>query len=364
MPINKTKPVQGQFVGPRMLVVDTPESFQKPDVLGSTISATPGRGGERLLFQGQGDVFALANNRTGKPQRFQVAVYNPSDKPMTVTYSGTVYSQHVTKTDGKIPSGYAEGRFGGPHAIVGRAHLEAVNGRNGYQTTTVTIPPRSSGVLVDQYQEAGGEVFARGTLTARTPDGKPARFGTAVVAMPQKLDADQLRQLTAGALPAAGVPSDFAPADERRLGRPNGVTTGGGTFQGGRTLDISTPGNTADLVMATRRKNAGSTAEVAKLTNVPGNLRGPVPRPPRTRATSASATCSTTRSTIPPSRTARCRCCSPRRRPSRMRSMARWAAKCPCPCASTATSSTCAWTTGAMACRSPISRSPRASRRR
>jgi hypothetical protein len=111
MPLNKTKPVQGQFMGPRMLVVDNPESFQKPGVLGSTISATPGRGGERLLFQGQGDVFALANNRTGKPQRFQVAVYNPSDKPMTVTYSGTVYSQHVTKTDGKIPSGYAEGEI-------------------------------------------------------------------------------------------------------------------------------------------------------------------------------------------------------------------------------------------------------------
>jgi hypothetical protein len=111
MPLNKTKPVQGQFMGPRMLVVDNPESFQKPGVLGSTISATPGRGGERLLFQGQGDVFALANNRTGKPQRFQVAVYNPSDKPMTVTYSGTVYSQHVTKTDGKIPSGYAEGQI-------------------------------------------------------------------------------------------------------------------------------------------------------------------------------------------------------------------------------------------------------------
>jgi hypothetical protein len=45
---------------------------------------------------------------------------------------------------------------------------------------TVTIPPRSSGVLVDQYQEAGGEVFARGNITARTSDGKPAQgAGTA-----------------------------------------------------------------------------------------------------------------------------------------------------------------------------------------
>lgn len=275
LPLNKTQAVQGQLTGPRMLVVDNPESFQKPGVLGSSINTIPGRGGGRVLFQGQGDVFALANNRTGKPQRFQVAVYNPSDKPMTVTYTGSVYSHHVTKTDGKIPSGYAEGRFGGPHAVVGRAHLEAVNGKNGYQTVTVTIPPRSSGVLVDQYQEAGGEVFARGNITARTPDGKPASFGTAVVAMPNRLNADQLKQLTDGTLPAAGVPSDYAPADKNRYGRPNGVTTGGGTFVGGRTIDVSKPGgDTADLVMATKIKNAGSTAEIARLTSVPGNLQG------------------------------------------------------------------------------------------
>jgi hypothetical protein len=97
-----------------------------------------------------------------------------------------------------------ETQSGGPHAIVGRAHLEAV-------ACSSTSTRRRA---------------ARCSRVAPSPPAPGRQAGP----LRQKLDADQLGQLTAGELPAAGVPSDFAPADERRLGRPTGVTTGGGTF--------------------------------------------------------------------------------------------------------------------------------------
>jgi hypothetical protein len=241
-------------------------------VLGSTIAPVPGRGDGTFDFPGQAEVFALANNRTGAPQRFSTVVHNASERPMTLTVEGVVYSKKLTPTDGRIPEGYArDGGFRGPHAIAARSALAAVPGSNGYMLRTVTLEPGEVKVVSTTPIHPGGEVFSRLALRAEDPT---QTFRVASVASPAPLTAADLAAIRAGRAPAAGLARDFAPAGPNRLGRPNGVVEAGSTFEGGRTVTLTPGTRTGDLIYATRFKNAGPGPELPTLTHTLANPSG------------------------------------------------------------------------------------------
>jgi hypothetical protein len=276
LPTRALAPVQGRWVGPPLLIHDNPESFSRPGVLGSTIAPVPGRGDGTFDFPGAAEVFALANNRTGAPQRFSTVVQNTSDRPMTLSVEGVVYSKKLTPTDGRVPMGYAmDGGFRGPHAITARSALAAVPGQNGYSARTFTLAPGELKVVSTTGVHAGGEVFSR--LALRAGDASQT-FRVASVASPAPLAADDLAALRTGRAPVAGLPRDYAPAGPNRLGRPNGVVEAGSTFEGGRTVRLTPGTRTGDLIYATRFKNAGPGPELPSLTHTLPNPAGVGPQ--------------------------------------------------------------------------------------
>jgi hypothetical protein len=277
MTARELSPVQGKLTGGALHITDNPESFSTPGVLGSTIAGIPGRGDNRHTFNGSAQTFSLAQNRTGVPQRFSNVFHNQSDQPATVKVKGTVYMPTVTTVDGAIPPTYKkDGGFRGPQAIASSSLASGVNGKNGYFEKTIVVPPGKSISLTDTYHPPGAEVFSRLEIEAKSASGAAVPFSLATVSSPKSLASGDFAKIEKGEMAAAGKPENFAPAraEKGELGRPNGVIVDGGTFVGGRSIDVGTTAKTGDLFMATRFKNAGSTTEIGKLSKVPGNLDG------------------------------------------------------------------------------------------
>lgn len=267
LPIANLQPVEGEVTGPQMLIVDNPETFRSPGVLGSTMAPVRDRGDTSHDFVGVARYFALSQNATGKALRNLILVKNTSKKDLEFRVQGEVYcNKGVTKTDGRIQQNYkANGEFQGPHAIAASAYLDAQHGKNGYVAKTVKIKAGDTEVVNDQYHETGSEVFALVEITANDPK---ATFRIAGVAHATSLSEEQENAVGRGDWAAAGDPTkeDFAGADKNKLGRPNGVITAGSVFTGGRTFEVKAGSRDGDLVMSTRFKNAGESeaAPIAK----------------------------------------------------------------------------------------------------
>ncbi len=264
-------PVQGRWTGGPLVIHDNPETFSRPGILGSTIAAVPGRGDSRYDLPGEARLFSLANNRTGAAQIFSVVVKNTTDTPLSLSLRGTLYSKNITPSDQNIPVNYGQEGFRGPHAIAATSYLAAVPGQSGYLSRSATIPPGGLQVVATTQVAAGGEVFAMLDLVADDPS---QTFAVASVASAQTLTRNDLAKIDQGQYPAAGISSDYAPAGENRLGRPNGVVAAGSTFEGGRTISLSAGQRTGDLIWATRFKNAGDTAEIGQIEPVLPNIEG------------------------------------------------------------------------------------------
>ncbi len=259
--MDQLAPVSGALAGAPMAVADQPESFSRPGLLLSTIGPVEGRQDTVFDFPGEARLYGLSGNKTGRPVRNWVAVQNTSDTPLELTVRGTTYSKHVTRPTTISPDYNPEGGFVGPHAITGLSFLERVPGRNGYAEETFTIPPGETKLVRDVYQEAGGEVFHILDLEAKDPS---QTFRIANGATASSPSASELDRLSEGA-PGAGIPENFYPAGENALGRPHGIVNGGQRFEGGRTLALEPGERAGELFLATRFKNAGSTAEVGRL---------------------------------------------------------------------------------------------------
>lgn len=290
------QPIAGRLGGAAFAIFDNPETFSKAGVLGSTLAPVAGRGSTEFSFQGAARNFVLAQNNTGQAQRFSVVVRNNSSEPLTFKTSGTQYVKGTTKTDGSIPAGYlndpvpAKGQpeFRGPQAIAAHSYLSAEPNKNGFIQKTIIVAPGKTAVLTDIYHEQGSEVFSLLDIKAATKDGKLGEFGVAAVSSPKSLKAADLSRISSGDYQAAGQEvrsanrrrgadkskpeTDFAPAraEKGEVGRPNGVIEKGSIFTGGRTIEVGGDGNRAegDLILATRHKNAGSTAEIGQITSV------------------------------------------------------------------------------------------------
>lgn len=266
LPIDALDPVRGSLGGPQMLIVDNPETFRTPGVLGSTIAPVRDRGDTVHDFVGTARYFGLSQNGTGKPLRNMLLIKNTSAHDVTFTIAGEVLcNKGVTPTDGRIQPGYQrDGVFQGPQAIAASAYLDARPGKNGYVQKTITVKAGDTEVVNDQYHAPGSEVFA---LVAITADIATATFRVGCVAHATSLTEAEETAVATGDWDAAGsVDSgkDFAPADAEKLGRPNGVIGAGSVFTGMRVFDVTAGSRAGDLVMATKLKNAGS-SEAATL---------------------------------------------------------------------------------------------------
>ena len=277
MPEDDLRPLRAKLEGPALFINDNPETFRRPGVLGSTMGPVPGRGDTTHDFRGRGRFFALAQNGTGKALRQQLLVLNTSRSAQTYTVRGTVFANKGgTKTDGRIPEGYRrDGIFQGPQAIAATSFLDAQPGRNGYVERKVTVAPGEVAVLNTQYHERGAEIFALVEVSAQDPQ---STFRLANVATEGGLDARGRADLAAGRLPAAGDPTsgkDYADAEGAKMGRPNGVVTGGSIVRGGREITLAPGLRDGDLVMSTDTRNSGGQkGEIARidktLPNPPG----------------------------------------------------------------------------------------------
>jgi peptidoglycan hydrolase-like protein with peptidoglycan-binding domain len=286
--IDRLAPVRGSVKGSApMAIFDNPETIHTHGLIGSTIAPSQsGRAGStQYEFPGQARLYSLVNNRTHDSQALgvlnplarknvhnSVVVYNPSDKPLTLSVSGVLYSKGITKPDGKIPHDYQRnGVFRGPHAIAASSYMAKEVDKNGYLSKSVTIPPRSAAVVAGALMAPGGEAF---TLLDMKGDG---RFRVAQAVTEKPLAAADLARIVDGSYPTAGSATransdhgDFIGAGPNKLGRPNGVTAGS-VFRGGGSVDVI-PGRThGELLLSTRFKQAKGSTDLLPLAAVPGN---------------------------------------------------------------------------------------------
>jgi peptidoglycan hydrolase-like protein with peptidoglycan-binding domain len=270
-----------------MAIFDNPETIHSLGVVGSTIAPLAGRAGDTVHdFDGKARVYSIVNNQTQNTLVSEarrrvgheklhnihnsVVVHNPTDKPLVLRVEGTVYSKSITRTDGRIPESYARnGAFRGPQGIAASSFMAKRVGENGYVKKALTIPPGGTRVISDVYQAPGGEVFTLLDLKAN------GRFRVAQVASEKQLNDDDLQKITRGTYATAGSgfriedrQSDFAGADDHRLGRPNGVV-GGSVFSGQERIDARQ--RTGRLLMSTRHKQAPDGSDLQTLSKVPGN---------------------------------------------------------------------------------------------
>jgi peptidoglycan hydrolase-like protein with peptidoglycan-binding domain len=286
--IRDLRAAQGSVAGSApMAIFDNPETINTLGLVGSTIAPMQGRKGNTVHdFDGAARVYSIVNNQTqntlasaARRQLGQeklhnihntVVVHNPSDKPLVLHVEGVVFSKGITRTDGRIPESYARnGAFRGPQGIAAASYMARKVGENGYVKKALTIPPGATRVISDVYQAPGGEVF---TLLDLKGNG---RFRVAQVASEKQLNNDDLQKITRGTYATAGAgfrlrdrQSDFAGADEHRLGRPNGVV-GGSVFSGQERIDATQ--RTGRLLMSTRHKQAPDGSDLQTLSKVPGN---------------------------------------------------------------------------------------------
>jgi Protein of unknown function (DUF3370) len=298
LPAKKLKPVQGSFSAKSadLFIVDNPETFSSSGVLGSTMGAVKGRNPSgnapnKYTFTDSARSYTLANNGTGKPQRFQVAVKNESNHPIKITATGVQYMKGSKNTLG-IPENYSNNppkgqEFRGPQAVAAQSYLNAQPGQNGYKTITKTLQPGETAVLSDLYQSPGAEVFSLLDIKASRANSpnmlekageklfgeSKNQFSLAVAATEKSLTAKELKDF--GNLPAAGIAnrkdgkSDFAGISSPEfLGRPNGVVKNGSTFTGSSVIEVGDGTTKGQLVLATKNKNAGSKAEIGQISNV------------------------------------------------------------------------------------------------
>jgi Protein of unknown function (DUF3370) len=264
----------GSFAGSADLhIVDNPETFSKPGILGSTIAPVKGRNepgdtSNVYTFTGSARSYALSQNLTGANQVFSVVAKNETNKPITVTVQGSQYINGSTKKSpavSDVPSGYAKGKYGGPHAVAAESFIRGERNVN----KTIVIPPGAT-VVLSSLNLPQAEVFS--LLDIKTAD-KSDKFSLAVVASPKPLTKDQLKNLSS--IPGAGSltrevtqtnakkekvkvrVSEFAGADNNRLGRPNGVVKEGSVFTGGRNIEVGSGTSQGDILLATRFKNNG-----------------------------------------------------------------------------------------------------------
>jgi len=270
-----------------MAIFDNPETIHSTGVVGSTIAPLSGRNGNTVHdFDGKARVYSIVNNQTqssfvsavrrrlGQEHLHNihnsVVVHNPTDQPLVLHVDGVVFSKGITRTDGRIPESYAKNSsFRGPQAIAAASYMAGRVGENGYVRKALTIPPGATRVVSDVYQAPGGEVFTLLDLKAN------GRFRVAQVASEKRLNDVDLQHITKGTYATAGSAlrledgkSDFAGADEHRLGRPNGVVAGS-TFSGSERIDARQ--RTGRLLMSTRHKQAPDGTDVQPLSKVPGN---------------------------------------------------------------------------------------------
>ncbi|MBL8150616.1 MAG: DUF3370 family protein, partial [Blastocatellia bacterium] len=287
LPTNKLKPVEGSFdpKAPDLFIVDNPETFSSGGVLGSTIGSVKGRDPQgnapnKYTFTNSARSYTLAQNGTGKPQRFQVVIKNESNHPIKINASGVQYMKGSKNTLG-IPEGYANNppkdqEFRGPQAIAAQSYINKEEGQNGYRTITREIKPGETVILSDLYQNPGAEVFSlldiKATSAGQTQSSEN-KFSIGVVATEKTLTADQLKNFTS--LPAAGVikrgdgKSDFAGISRSDfLGRPNGVIKNGSSFRAASTIEIGDGVTKGQLLLSTKNKNAGFKDESGKISNV------------------------------------------------------------------------------------------------
>lgn len=274
---DQLKPLNSKHMGPELFINDNPETFRKPGVLGSTMGPVPGRGDTSHTFVGQARFFALAQNGTGKAQRNQVLIKNTFNKDLTFTIKGTVFvNKGVTPTDGRIKQGYQKnGGFQGPQAIAATSFLDAAPGKNGYFEKKVTIKAGDTDIVNNQYHEMGSEVFTLLEINASDAKGT---FSLGHVSSDKTLDEKGINSVANGTYPAAGDvkgDKDFASADGSKMGRPNGVITGGSIVTGGRVVEVSKGARGGDLVMATDTRNSGGNkSEIAKIDKALPNPKG------------------------------------------------------------------------------------------
>jgi hypothetical protein len=254
----------GSFAGSSdLFVVDNPETFSKPGVLGSTIAPVKGRNaaGDKsnvYTFTGSARSYALSQNLTGSNQVFSVVAKNESNKPITLNVSGYQYVNGTTQKSKAVSDvpGYTAGQYGGPHAVAGESYMRGERNVN----KTITLAPGETAVL-SSLTLPKAEVFS--LLDVKAGD-KSDKFSMAVLATPKPLTKDQLKDI--GSIEAAGsltrtqgklTISEYAGADANRLGRPNGVIKEGSGFNGGRTIDVGSGTPQGDILLATRFKNNG-----------------------------------------------------------------------------------------------------------
>ncbi|HAE38262.1 MAG TPA: hypothetical protein DCG57_06435 [Candidatus Riflebacteria bacterium] len=244
--------------GPPMYIVDNPEAYQTPGILGSTIAPVRGRGDGTFDFPGAGRVFVLANNRIkagSDHQWLSAVVYNPNDHEIELSLRGILYAPKITPVSGNVSPNYQQGVFAGTHAVVSSSFLDFAAGRNGAFERRLRVPARQSRIVVESQHLRETEIFALVDLKAAS---RTDLFRLAVVASLNSLTADDLVSIANGRYPTAGKTEDYAYAGPTRYGRPNGVFPFGNTYRGGRTIEL-TPGKAdGDLIFATRFRHVGN----------------------------------------------------------------------------------------------------------
>ena len=252
------QPLTASLQGPAMYIVDNPEAYQTPGILGSTIAPVTGRGNATFDFAGAGRIFVLANNKiTAGSDRhwFSAVVYNPNDFEIELSLRGILFAPKVTKVTGSVSESYQQGVFAGTHAVVSSSFLDFQPGRNGAFVRKLRVPAKQCRIMAESAHVRNTEIFA---LIDVSSNYKSDLFRLAAVASLRALDENALQSIAAGKYPTAGKIEDYAYAGPARYGRPNGVVAFGNTYRGGRTIEL-TPGKAdGDLIFATRFRNIGN----------------------------------------------------------------------------------------------------------
>jgi hypothetical protein len=273
LPLAELQALSCRLQGPPMYIVDNPEAYQTPGILGSTIAPTLGRGDGTCDFPGAGRLFVLANNRItagGDRHWFTAVAHNPNDHEIELTVRGILFAPRVTTVSGDVPAAYLQGVFSGTHAVVSSSFLDFAVGKNGAFQRKIRVPARGTRILVESPHQRNTEIFA---LLDMVAPRKSDLFRLAVVASLQNLTDQDLQSIAAGRYPAAGKPEDYAYAGPTRYGRPNGVVTFGNTYVGGRTIELRPGTADGDLLFATRFRHVGTPTDLPPLEHV-------LPNPP------------------------------------------------------------------------------------
>jgi hypothetical protein len=258
LPLASLKPLQVTVDGPPMYIVDNPEAYQTPGILGSTIAPVLGRGDGRFDFPGAGRLFVLANNQikaASDRQWLTGVVYNPNDYEIELSLRGILYAPRITPVTGNVSPNYQQGVFAGTHAIVSSSFLDFSPGRNGAFERRLKVPAKQSRIIVESQHIRGTEIFALVDIKAAA---RTDLFRLAVVASLKALTAEDLISVSNGRYTTAGKPEDYAYAGPTRYGRPNGVFPFGNTYRGGRTIEVKRGQADGDLVFATRFRYVGN----------------------------------------------------------------------------------------------------------